>query len=121
MCAAFQALWSAVYYAVCAVVPGSTVVCRMQCVLDYLEDGLALMLLLPGPLLHEGIQQQLAHMNDGQAGVRSGLLHRGPPLAPSGHRFLQLLDACCPRWQALQQGDYLLHIRAAVSSGCNPF
>ena len=47
----------------------------MRSAVDYLENGLALVLLLPGPLLHERIQQQLAHMDDGQAGICSGLLH----------------------------------------------
>ena len=41
----------------------------------YLEQGLACMLLLSGPLLHEGIQQQPPHMDHSQACIRAGLLH----------------------------------------------
>jgi len=44
-------------------------------VCTYLVDCLALVLLIPGPFLHEGIQQQPPHMDDCQAGVGSGLLH----------------------------------------------
>ena len=47
----------------------------MESVGAYLVDCLALVLLIPGPFLHEGIQQQPPHMDDCQAGVGSGLLH----------------------------------------------
>ncbi len=47
----------------------------MEAVRTYLVDCLALVLLILGPFLHEGIQQQPPHMDDCQAGVGSGLLH----------------------------------------------
>ncbi len=46
-----------------------------EVVCTYLVDCLALVLLIPGPFLHEGIQQQPPHMDDCQAGVGSRLLH----------------------------------------------
>ena len=49
--------------------------CAMELVCTYLVDCLALVLLLPGPFLHEGIQQQPPHMDDCQAGVCCRLLH----------------------------------------------
>lgn len=47
----------------------------MEPVCAYLVDCLALVLLISGPFLHEGIQQQPPHMDDCQAGVSSRLLH----------------------------------------------
>lgn len=49
--------------------------CGMELTCTYLVDCLALVLLIPGPFLHEGIQQQPPHMDDCQAGVSSRLLH----------------------------------------------
>lgn len=72
----------------------------MSAQMQYLKQALACMLLLSGPLLHEGIQQQPPHMDDSEACISTGLLNRGPPLAPALHLFLQRLHINCTRWQA---------------------